>query len=177
MRSRRSESKVPQAGVPGPLFCGGPGDQTHVMDETTELTPRECWDLLSTADVGRLAVCLGEAPEIFPVNYVVANGTVVFRTAAGLKHVSARLQRPVAFEVDSVDHETGIAWSVVVKGRARDMSAEQEQEFARTLPLRPMHAGAKHIFVRIEPGEVSGRRFPIASAGRWVDDEGKATQE
>lgn len=147
------------------------------MDETTELTPRECWDLLSNADVGRLAVCLGEAPEIFPVNYVVANGTVVFRTAAGLKHVSARLHRLVTFEVDDVDHETGIAWSVVVKGRARDMSADTEQAFARTLPLRPMHAGAKHLFVRIEPDLVTGRRFPVAAAGRWVDDEGIATKE
>jgi nitroimidazol reductase NimA-like FMN-containing flavoprotein (pyridoxamine 5'-phosphate oxidase superfamily) len=148
------------------------------MDETTsELTPQECWDLLATRDLGRLAMCLGEMPEIFPVNYVVAHGTVVFRTAPGVKHVSARRDRMVAFEVDSVDHETGTAWSVVVKGRARDMSADTEREFALTLPLRPMHAGSKNLFVRIEPEGVTGRRFPLASAGRWLEDEVHATKD
>jgi hypothetical protein len=57
------------------------------------------------------------------------------------------------------------------------MSAETEHEFARTLPLRPMHAGAKHLFVRIEPDDVTGRRFPLAAADRWVDDMGLATKE
>ena len=148
------------------------------MDETTnELTPQECWDLLATTDLGRLAVCLGEAPEIFPVNYVVANGTVVFRTAAGLKHVSARLNRLVALEADGVDLEQGVAWSVVVKGRGHDMTDAPEAEFARTLSLHPMHGGPKHLFVRIEPDRVTGRRFRIAPAERWVDDDGLATKE
>jgi nitroimidazol reductase NimA-like FMN-containing flavoprotein (pyridoxamine 5'-phosphate oxidase superfamily) len=139
------------------------------MDETTtELTSRESWKLLGTTDVGRLAVCLGEAPDIFPINYVVANGTIIFRTAPGLKHVQARLHGLVAFETDGVDRESGIAWSVVVKGRARDITIQNELEFARSLPLRPMHTGAKPIFVRIEPDVVTGRRFPLAGDDRWV---------
>jgi hypothetical protein len=69
------------------------------------------WGCQST----RAPLC--EAPEIFPVNYVVAHGTVVFRTAAGLKHVSARLNRLVTLEADGVDLEKGVAWSVVVKSR------------------------------------------------------------
>jgi nitroimidazol reductase NimA-like FMN-containing flavoprotein (pyridoxamine 5'-phosphate oxidase superfamily) len=139
------------------------------MDETTtELTPRESWEVLTTTDVGRLAVCLGEAPEIFPVNYVVANSTVVFRTSSGLKHVTARLHGLVAFEADGVDLETGIAWSVVIKGRARDITLQHELDFARSLPLRPMQAGAKPIFVQIEPNQVTGRRFHLADPDSWV---------
>lgn len=140
-----------------------------------ELTPRECWDLLASSEVGRLAVCLGDAPEIFPVNYVVANGTIVLRTAPGLKHVAARLNELVAFEVDGVDREARIAWSVVLKGRARDITAENEVEFARTLPLRPMHGGAKNMFVRLEPESVTGRRFSFAEPDRWVGPDGLAT--
>jgi uncharacterized protein len=148
------------------------------MDQTTnELTPQECWDLLATTDLGRLAVCLGEAPEIFPVNYVVAHGTVVFRTAAGLKHVSARLNRLVTLEADGVDLEKGVAWSVVVKGRGHDMSDAPESDLARTLSLYPMHSGPKPLFVRIEPDSVTGRRFQIAPVERWIDEDGRATKE
>jgi nitroimidazol reductase NimA-like FMN-containing flavoprotein (pyridoxamine 5'-phosphate oxidase superfamily) len=148
------------------------------MDETTtELTSRESWELLGTTDVGRLAVCLGDAPDIFPVNFVVANGTVVFRTSPGLKHVSARLHGVVALEADGVDREAGIAWSVVLKGRARDVTLQNELDFVRTLPLRPMHDGAKPLFVRIEPDVVTGRRFRLADADRWVGSPSVAPTE
>jgi hypothetical protein len=33
------------------------------------------------------------------------------------------------------------------------------------------------LFVRIEPETVTGRRFRIASVERWVDEDGKATDE
>jgi nitroimidazol reductase NimA-like FMN-containing flavoprotein (pyridoxamine 5'-phosphate oxidase superfamily) len=148
------------------------------MDETvSELTPQECWELLGTTDLGRLAVCLGEAPEIFPVNYVVVHGTVVFRTAAGLKHVSARLDRLVGLEADGVDRDNGVAWSVVVKGRCHDMTETSESDLARRLSLHPLHGGPKPLFVRIEPDVVTGRRFPIAPVERWVDEDGRATKE
>jgi len=142
------------------------------MDDTSnELSPTESWELLGSTDLGRLAMCFDGAPEIFPVNFVIANGTVVFRTAAGLKHVSARLGHPIALEADGVDRDAGIAWSVVVKGRARDVTSPTELDFVRKLPLRPAHGGPKYIFVRIEPDSVTGRRFPIAEADRWISTE------
>jgi nitroimidazol reductase NimA-like FMN-containing flavoprotein (pyridoxamine 5'-phosphate oxidase superfamily) len=131
-------------------------------DTTTQLTSRESWEHLGTTDVGRLAICRGDGPDIFPINYVVANSTIVFRTDPGQKHIAARSRGVVALEADGVDLATGIAWSVVVKGRASDITLQPELEFAQTLPLRPMHACAKPIFVRIEPDVVTGRRFPLA---------------
>jgi len=50
---------------------------------TEALAPNECWDLLRTADVGRLAAAVANRPDIFPVNFVVDNASVVFRTAEG----------------------------------------------------------------------------------------------
>ena len=42
------------------------------------------WTLLQCAEVGRLAVSIaGGDPDIFPVNYVIQYGTIVFRTASG----------------------------------------------------------------------------------------------
>ena len=93
---------------------------------TTVLAANTCWDLLRSSEVGRLAVAVGTQPDIFPINYVVDHGTVVFRTAEGTKLAAAVLGRGVAFEIDGYDADAGDAWSVVVKGRATEIERMQD---------------------------------------------------
>jgi hypothetical protein len=73
------------------------------------------------------------------------------------------LGQGVAFEVDGYDAELGEAWSVVVKGRARELESMQDLFEALDLPLFPWHASPKPRFVRIEPAEVTGRRFHVTA--------------
>jgi uncharacterized protein len=54
----------------------------------TNLEVNVCWALLRSQEAGRLAVLIADRPEIFPINYVVDHGTVVFRTATGIKLAS-----------------------------------------------------------------------------------------
>jgi nitroimidazol reductase NimA-like FMN-containing flavoprotein (pyridoxamine 5'-phosphate oxidase superfamily) len=146
----------------------------HRLDHRTDrfgieiLEASTCWELLRSTEVGRLAVSFGDQPDIFPVNFVVDHGTIVFRTAEGTKLAAAVLGRGVAFEVDGYDAEAGEAWSVVVKGHATEIERMQEVFDAVDLPLFPWHAAPKHRFVRIEPGDLTGRRF------RVVDEAGAA---
>jgi uncharacterized protein len=126
------------------------------------LETNECWELLRSSEVGRLAVSITDHPDIFPVNYVVDRGTVVYRTAEGTKLAASVLGRAVAFEIDGYDAEHGDAWSVVIKGRATEIERMQDVFDALDLPLFPWHAAPKHRFVRIEPFDVSGRRFQVA---------------
>ena len=126
-----------------------------------ELDESRCWTLLRQADVGRLAVAINERPDIFPVNFVVDHGSVVFRTAEGTKLAAAVLGRAVAFEVDGYDAGSGEAWSVVIKGRASEIQRMQDLFDAADLPLFPWHAGPKPRFVRIERDEITGRRFHV----------------
>jgi nitroimidazol reductase NimA-like FMN-containing flavoprotein (pyridoxamine 5'-phosphate oxidase superfamily) len=105
-------------------------------------------------------------PEIYPVNFIVDRGTVVFRTAEGTKLAGAVLGPGVAFEVDGYDAERGTAWSVLVKGQAVEIDKMEEVFAAADLPLFPWHNGPKHRFVRIEPTEITGRRFRVT--GRVV---------
>jgi nitroimidazol reductase NimA-like FMN-containing flavoprotein (pyridoxamine 5'-phosphate oxidase superfamily) len=135
----------------------------------TVLETEECLDLLRKEDVGRLAVSIVEHPDIFPINYVVDRGQVVFRTAQGTKLAGAVLGRGVAFEVDGYDRSTGEAWSVVVKGHAVEVERLQDLYVALTLPLFPWHAAPKHHFVRIEPTEITGRRFRVVDKLAWED--------
>jgi nitroimidazol reductase NimA-like FMN-containing flavoprotein (pyridoxamine 5'-phosphate oxidase superfamily) len=125
------------------------------------LDQHDCWELLRSAEVGRLAVSILERPDIFPVNHVVDHGRIVFRTAAGTKLAGAVLGLAVAFEVDGYDADAGEAWSVVVKGRARELEAMQDVVDALDLPLFPWSAGGKPRFVRIDPDSVTGRRFHV----------------
>jgi nitroimidazol reductase NimA-like FMN-containing flavoprotein (pyridoxamine 5'-phosphate oxidase superfamily) len=122
---------------------------------------RESWELLRRATVGRLAVILDGAPDIFPVNYAVDHGTIVIRTAGGTKHGAARSQ-VVAFEVDGYDVDTAQAWSVVLKGLATEVQAVDEVIAVMGLPLDPWEAGSKAHFLRVTPGTLSGRRFRVA---------------
>jgi nitroimidazol reductase NimA-like FMN-containing flavoprotein (pyridoxamine 5'-phosphate oxidase superfamily) len=127
----------------------------------TALEPDACLSLLRSTTVGRLAVAINGEPDIFPVNFVVDHGTVVFRTAEGTKLAAAVLGRAVAFEVDGYDPEAGEAWSVVLKGRAVEIGRLEELLEAADLPLFPWSTWPKPRFVRIVPTTTTGRRFEV----------------
>ena len=74
----------------------------------------ECWDLLREHQVGRLAVDIAGRPDIFPINYLVHGGGILFRTAPGTKLAGAILGRHVAFEIDGYQPDERTAWSVVL---------------------------------------------------------------
>jgi nitroimidazol reductase NimA-like FMN-containing flavoprotein (pyridoxamine 5'-phosphate oxidase superfamily) len=135
--------------------------RTEVVSEPagdTVLTSSHCWALLRRTDLGRLALVVGASPDIFPVNYVVDRGSVVFRTASGSK-LDAADGRMVALEADGTDADQGVAWSVVVKGRAGVVRGLHDSIDAAFLPLHPVHPKAKPHLVRIEATSITGRRF------------------
>jgi nitroimidazol reductase NimA-like FMN-containing flavoprotein (pyridoxamine 5'-phosphate oxidase superfamily) len=126
---------------------------------------RDCWSLLASARVGRLALIVDGRPEIFPVNHVVDHGSVVFRTAPGTKLAGVRGATPVAFEADGLDLDAGVAWSVVLKGRAERVAGRNQLLEAAALPIFPWHGTPKNSFVRVHADEISGRRFIAVITG------------
>lgn len=130
-------------------------DGTEILDEAA------CWDLLGSTAVGRIAVDIAGQPDIFPINFVVDGGGIVFRSGAGTKLAGAVLNRHVAFEIDGYEPERRTAWSVVVKGLAHQLEHMTDVFAAEDLPLFPWVASHKPDFVRIEPTLVTGRRFHV----------------
>jgi hypothetical protein len=133
-----------------------------------ELSESACWALLRTTSVGRLAVWVDDHPDIFPLNYAVDHGTVVFRSRAGTKVSAALSDSPVALEADGYDTATSEAWSVVIRGNAEAISTGQDLIETIDLPLFPWQAGDKGQFIRIVPTTTSGRRFPITDPSVWL---------
>jgi len=132
-------------------------------DGMTELDGPSCWQLLAAAEVGRLAVAVAGDVEIFPINFVTDHETIVFRTAEGTKFSAAVIGPRVAFEADGYDSGAGEAWSVIVKGDAREVSMTEQLPEAAFAALFPWHRARKDRVVRIVPGSISGRRFPVAA--------------
>lgn len=137
---------------------------TDQVSPIVELSDAQSWALLRVAVVGRLAVIVDGAPDIFPVNHQVDQGSVVFRTAIGTKLAGALGQR-VAFEVDGYDPENASAWSVVLKGTAQEVKGLYDMLEAFELQLFPWHTAPKPFFIRIEPDSLSGRRFEVTAVG------------
>lgn len=138
-----------------------------VEDEPMEfLDLGTCWQLLRSVDVGRLAVPTAYGGvDIFPVNHVVDQGSIVFRTALGSKLTLAIDAHEVAFEVDGqggVESEhIDTAWSVVAHGRAELIRRDTAIFDSFELDVRPWHLSSKPFFVRVTPSSVTGRRFRI----------------
>lgn len=132
-----------------------------------ELDAHECWALLRGVSVGRLAVWVTDHPDIFPINYAVDHGTLVFRTGLGTKLSAALGETPVAFEADGVDPDSGVAWSVVAKGSAVRIDSTEEVLESFSIMLFPWQSGHKDTFIRIEPTSITGRKFMVTDPAQW----------
>ncbi|SPM32378.1 Nitroimidazol reductase NimA or a related FMN-containing flavoprotein, pyridoxamine 5'-phosphate oxidase superfamily [Mycobacterium rhizamassiliense] len=121
------------------------------------LSADESWRRLGGVALGRLVTTFAGEPEIFPVNYVVQERTVLFRTAEGTKLFSAVANSVVLFEAD--DHDVANGWSVIVRGRARVLKTAAEIEEAERAELMPWTANVKKHYVRVTPTDITGRHF------------------
>jgi nitroimidazol reductase NimA-like FMN-containing flavoprotein (pyridoxamine 5'-phosphate oxidase superfamily) len=122
-----------------------------------ELDASECLELLGTRSVGRVAFCAEDGPVVLPVNYVVHDGDVLFRTSPHnsiARHVHSM---PTAFQVDEIDDFTQSGWSVLVRGTAELI------EDVHDLPRdgRPVSwaEGTRSLFVRVPGRSITGRRL------------------
>jgi uncharacterized protein len=125
-----------------------------------QLPTHECWAMLRTATLGRLAFAVDVEQEIFPLNFAVDQGSVVFRTSSSSRIGLCLDGRSVAFEADGFTD--GRAWSVVVKGHAKEIRSIEDSIAAAELPVHPLQAGSKPRLVRVIPNALTGRRFVAA---------------
>lgn len=122
----------------------------------------ECLELLAAGagGVGRVAIVEGLHPVIMPVNYAMDGDRVAFRTSAGTKLDAALRDALVSFEIDHLDDDNRIGWSVVVRGRSEAVTDERVRERLETLGVRPWSDVEKSNWVTIAAETVTGRRIP-----------------
>ncbi len=150
--------------MPNEDFSAKPGpagtEASDLPRELEEIDEEECFALLQSQDLGRLAIVRDGRPEIFPVNYALTDHIIVIRTQPGVKLTYATLAH-VAFEVEDIDRDTREGWVVEVRGLAEEItdSTSHWAEEARRTEVRPWVSGPHERYISITRSAVSGRRI------------------
>jgi hypothetical protein len=143
----------------------------HQLDDIAvlkELDPDECWRLIATQAIGRVAFVVDGEPAVLPVSFTVTGSMVVFRTALGSAFDRLVRDVEVAFEVDHADPAYHSGWSVVGRGVARGIEEQLSTGDLHDLSLRPWGLRVAPGWIGIELREITGRRIvqgPGPSAG------------
>jgi nitroimidazol reductase NimA-like FMN-containing flavoprotein (pyridoxamine 5'-phosphate oxidase superfamily) len=127
-----------------------------------ELTAYECWGLLDSEEIARVAWHGRDGVAIVPVNYTVADGSLWFRTSPSSTLGRECAGQALAIEMDHLDRATRSAWSVVVSGVGELVDAADVPDVLAGLHVWP--SGNRPLFIRVEPDDVTGRKL-LGSAG------------
>jgi nitroimidazol reductase NimA-like FMN-containing flavoprotein (pyridoxamine 5'-phosphate oxidase superfamily) len=125
------------------------------MQHDPILSEDECWALLATATVGRLALSVRALPAILPVEYYADEVDLVISMCLGEFDVPVASGNDaiVAFSVDDIDAATRSGWSIQVVGRSRFHSQDG------TLVDCGNPAGGR--IMSLEPAHVMGQRLHL----------------
>ena len=131
---------------------------THrpILPTIRELTPDDCIALLRQNYLGRVAFMSGDVPAILPVNFVFADGLIVFRTDPGEKLAEIPMRR-VAFEIDNIDEKQQAGWSVLVLGSAERVTQQYTLSTLWKEGPVPWASGTRNLFIAITPESITGR--------------------
>lgn len=122
-----------------------------------------CLELLGTVPIGRIVYTHRALPAIRPVNFAVHEDHIVIRTSGTGSLTNATRGSVVAFQADHFADEPSGAWSVMIIGRAREVSDPERIRRLSELRLEPWTEG-RGGFITISIETISGRRIPAATS-------------
>jgi len=94
-------------------------------------------------------VTASKGVDIVPIDYVVTNSMLYFRSAPGQKLIDITSDSIVAFEADGTTGD--LHWSVVLRGRALRINSDREIEDSGVLHLKSHSPARKWNYVKIAP--------------------------
>jgi nitroimidazol reductase NimA-like FMN-containing flavoprotein (pyridoxamine 5'-phosphate oxidase superfamily) len=142
-----------------------PAEADHGPVTLERLDEAECFRLISPGGIGRLAYAGRYGLTVFPVNYRLHDGAIVFRTAQDsptgedLQTGIAHAEYQVAFEIDDIDEAARTGWSVLIQGPAHHMTSEAERASVLASGVEPWPGGPREHAIRITPTRITGRRL------------------
>ncbi len=130
------------------------------------LSLMECRLLLRSKRVGRVVFTDHALPSALPVNYLLTDDGVVFRTdPTGLlaSMLDGQIGAVLGFQVDDVDENLESGWSVLLVGLAARLP-EDEARRSDLAALRSWGAQESSTLIRIPMDRLTGRAVGPAAA-------------
>ena len=130
------------------------------LERVVVIPEQECWELLGSQRVGRVALTVNALPAVLATSYRILNrDTLAFYTSLGPRLRSALRQSVVAFETDHIDPDEQAGWTVVAIGTAVEVSDPAAAEEAERAGLRTWDAYERSQLIWLRPEIVTGRRW------------------
>ncbi len=123
------------------------------------LDPQECLQLLQAVPLGRLVFTQGGLPAVRLVNFCVDGDTIVFASDDGEKYRAAERGDVVAFEVDDIDVDRHLGWTVTSVGHLSVVPADEAVALEGTIPLHTWAPLRDKQLIRLGAESVTGRRL------------------
>lgn len=124
------------------------------------IDPNDCVSLLESAPWIRIGFVTDDGVAVLPVNHLIHDGAIFFRTGPGSKLGSAAATGPVTVEADDGDVATREAWSVMARGHASIVTDQDLIERLMALPFEPWALPDTQAFwVRVDVDDIAGRRI------------------
>ncbi|HXA29446.1 MAG TPA: pyridoxamine 5'-phosphate oxidase family protein [Candidatus Angelobacter sp.] len=136
--------------------------QDHPQTRVEAMSREEASSLLQRgAFLGRVGFVHDALPHIVPVNYLAETpDSIIFCSAEGTKLSALSGGAPAVFEIDEQRPLYHAGWSVIVRGRAEEITDPTELDRLRRGPLHSWAVPGSGRWIRIRVDEISGRRIP-----------------
>jgi uncharacterized protein len=130
------------------------------MSQMRELTVGECLELLRSRSVGRIGMRTEAGLRILPVSYVLdGDDRIVFRTLPYGVIAGSAQGAEAAFEVDQLDEDGQVGWSVLAVGTCRRIEDPDEVQALRAQRNpEPWADGQRNLYFKVDWSDLTGRR-------------------
>ncbi len=132
-------------------------DERWFQKRLSEVDEAECWELLRSRKVGRVAYTDERGPMVVPITFAVGEDSVLFRVAPYSEVARQLPGARVALEVDDIDYDTRSGWSVVIRGSVEAVDTEDLP--APEARPTPWPEGQRTLHLRLTSQVVTGRRL------------------
>jgi uncharacterized protein len=124
-----------------------------------EMTREECLQALDAKRIGRLGYPTADGPRIIPVNYVLTDDGIIFRTVPDGEVARNAMDTTCAFEIDDLDEFFESGWSVLAVGVAQLLTEADFQRLRFGRIPEPWADGPRILFVKLPLLQLSGRQL------------------
>jgi len=132
-------------------------DERWFQGHLREIDEAECWELVRSREVGRVAYADEHGPMVVPITFAVDDESLLFRVAPYSELARHLPGARAAVEVDDIDYFTRSGWSVVLRGTIESLDSDDLP--APEARPTPWPEGQRTMHLRLTPEVITGRRL------------------